>query len=130
QQRRLHVTEAKDKAGPGRWQPLLGQKALVTGANSGIGRAVAIALAEAGADVAVNYVVRPEEAAEVVEEIRKFGRDAVALKADVSAEDQVVAMFAAMTERFSRADILVANAGVQRDARFADMTLAEWNAVI
>jgi len=124
------VTEAKGKAGSGSWQPLLGQKALVTGANSGIGRAVAIALAEAGADVAVNYVVRPEEAAEVVEEIRKLGRDAVALQADVSAEDQVVAMFGAMIERFGRADILVANAGVQRDARFADMTLAEWNAVI
>ena len=124
------MTEAKGKAGSGSWQPLLGQKALVTGANSGIGRAVAIALAEAGADVAVNYVVRPEEAAEVVEEIRKLGRDAVALQADVSAEDQVVAMFGAMIERFGRADILVANAGVQRDARFADMTLAEWNAVI
>jgi len=124
------VTEAKEKAGSGGWQPLLGQKALVTGANSGIGRAVAIALAEAGADVAVNYVVRPEEAAEVVEEIRKLGRDAVALKADVSAEDQVAAMFGAMIERFGRVDILVANAGVQRDARFADMTLAEWNTVI
>jgi glucose 1-dehydrogenase len=124
------VTEAKGEAGSGSWQPLLGQKALVTGANSGIGRAVAIALAEAGADVAVNYVVRPEEADEVVEEIRKLGRDAVSLKADVSAEDQVVAMFAAMVERFGRIDILVANAGVQRDARFADMTLAEWNTVI
>jgi glucose 1-dehydrogenase len=124
------VTEAKGKAESGSWQPLLGQKALVTGANSGIGRAVAIALAEAGADVAVNYVVRPEEAAEVVEEIRKLGRDAVALQADVSAEDQVAAMFGAMIERFGRVDILVANAGVQRDARFADMTLAEWNTVI
>jgi glucose 1-dehydrogenase len=124
------VTDTQGKAGSGRWQPLLGQKALVTGANSGIGRAVALSLAQAGADVAVNYVVRPEEADEVVGEIKKLGRDAVALKADVSAEDQVVAMFRAMSERWGRVDILVANAGVQRDARFADMTLAEWNTVI
>jgi glucose 1-dehydrogenase len=124
------VTETQGNAGSGGWQPLLGQKALVTGANSGIGRAVALSLAQAGADVAVNYVVRPEEAGEVVEEITKHGRDAVALKADVSGEDQVVAMFRAMSERWGRVDILVANAGVQRDASFTDMTLAEWNTVI
>jgi glucose 1-dehydrogenase len=109
---------------------LLGQKAVVTGANSGIGRAVAIALGAAGADVGVNYVTHPEQAAEVVDQIRKSGSNAVALQADVSVEDQVSAMFAAMVEKFGRVDILVANAGVQRDARFIDMTLAEWNSVI
>jgi glucose 1-dehydrogenase len=124
------VSDAKPSPGSAEWRPLLGQKALVTGANSGIGRAVALALAQAGADVAVNYVVRPEEADEVVAEIGKFGRDAVALKADVSAEDEVVAMFRSMQERFGRIDILVANAGVQRDARFIDMTLAQWNSVL
>ena len=124
------MTEAKPNPAPADWRPLLGQKALVTGANSGIGRAVALALAQAGADVAVNYVVRPEEADEVVAELRKFGRDGVALKADVSAEDEVVAMFRAMGERFGSIDILVANAGVQRDARFIDMTLAQWSAVM
>jgi len=112
------------------WRPLLGQKALVTGANSGIGRAVAIALGAAGADVGVNYVTRPEDAEAVVEEIRKSGADALALQADVSDEDQVVAMFRKAIEHFRRLDILVANAGVQRDARFVDMTLADWNTVI
>jgi glucose 1-dehydrogenase len=125
-----HVTEEKQKGEADAPRPLLGQKALVTGANSGIGRAVATALGAAGADVAVNYVVRPEEAAEVVEEIRNAGTDAVALQADVSAEDQVVAMFRAMEERFGGIDILVANAGVQRDASLVDMTLAQWSTVI
>jgi glucose 1-dehydrogenase len=124
------VTEAKGREGSGVRRPLLGQKALVTGANSGIGRAVAIALAKAGADVAVNYVTHPEATAEAVEEIQRSGSDAIALQADVSAEDQVDAMFRVMVERFGRVDILVANAGVQRDARFVDMTLAEWNTVI
>jgi glucose 1-dehydrogenase len=124
------VSETKEKSGPSGWRPLLGQKAVVTGANSGIGRAVAIALGAAGADVGVNYVTHPEQAAEVVDQIRKSGSNAVALQADVSVEDQVSAMFAAMVEKFGRVDILVANAGVQRDARFIDMTLAEWNSVI
>jgi glucose 1-dehydrogenase len=125
------VSETKEKSGPsGGWRPLLGQKAVVTGANSGIGRAVAITLGAAGADVGVNYVTHPEQAAEVVDQIRKSGSNAVALQADVSVEDQVSAMFAAMVEKFGRVDILVANAGVQRDARFIDMTLAEWNSVI
>ena len=66
---------------------LTGQPALVTGANSGIGRAVALGLAQAGADVAVNYVVAPEAADEVVREIEAMGRRAIALKADVSRED-------------------------------------------
>jgi glucose 1-dehydrogenase len=124
------VTKAKEQIEPAVWRPLLGQKALVTGASSGIGRAVALALAAAGADVGVNYVARPEEADEVVEAIRRVGRDAVGLKADVSVEDQVGAMFRELFERLGRIDILVANAGVQRDARFVDMTLAEWNTVI
>jgi glucose 1-dehydrogenase len=119
----------KNRQGDG-WRPLQGQKALVTGANSGIGSAVALALGAAGADVGVNYVSRPEAADAVVEQIRKAGTDAIALEADVSNEDQVVAMFRNVIERFGRLDILVANAGVQRDAPFVDMTLADWNTVI
>jgi len=119
----------KNRQGDG-WRPLQGQKALVTGANSGIGSAVALALGAAGADVGVNYVSRPEAADAVVEQIRKAGTDAIALEADVSNEDQVVAMFRNAIERFGRLDILVANAGVQRDAPFVDMTLADWNTVI
>ena len=119
----------KNRQGEG-WNPLSGQKALVTGANSGIGRAVALGLGTAGADVGVNYVTGPEAADAVVEEIRGSGTDAVALQADVSDEDQVIAMYRQFVERFGHIDILVANAGVQRDAPFIDMTLADWNTVI
>jgi glucose 1-dehydrogenase len=111
-------------------QVLAGQKAIVTGANSGIGKAVAIALAQAGADVVVNYVVNEPEADQVVDEIRGFGRAAYAERADVSQEDQVVAMFDRAVSELGRIDILVNNAGLQRDAPFHDMTLAQWNTVI
>jgi glucose 1-dehydrogenase len=109
---------------------LIGQKALVTGANSGIGRAVAVALGEAGADVVVNYVSGEAAAAEVVKEIQSHGVSAYAHKADVTREDEVQAMFAAMVAQFATIDILVANAGLQRDAPFHAMTLEQWNTVL
>jgi glucose 1-dehydrogenase len=109
---------------------LSGQKALVTGANSGIGRGVAIGLAQAGADVMVNYVDGDDAAAAVVEEIRRSGARASAYKADVSSEEQVAAMFKSMREQLGTVDILVANAGLQRDAAFLDMTLERWNKVL
>ncbi len=109
---------------------LEGQKVLVTGANSGIGRAVAIAMGDAGADVLVNYVTKPETAEEVVAEIKNKGSDAFAFSCDVSREDQVKNMFQAMFERFDTIDFLVNNAGLQRDAAFDEMTLEEWNLVI
>ncbi|MEU2284938.1 SDR family oxidoreductase [Streptomyces sp. NPDC013178] len=109
---------------------LRGQKALVTGANSGIGKATAIGLGRAGADVVVNYVVGREEAEKVVEEITSFGVKAAAYEADVSNEDQVVAMTERMVEEFGTIDILVANAGLQRDASFTEMTLAQWQKVL
>ncbi|POX46405.1 sugar dehydrogenase [Streptomyces sp. Ru71] len=109
---------------------LKGQKALVTGANSGIGRATAVAMGRAGADVVVNYVAGEEEADKVVEEIQAFGVRAAAYRADVSAEDQVVGMVNRMVEEFGTIDILVANAGMQRDAPFTEMTLAQWQKVI
>jgi glucose 1-dehydrogenase len=109
---------------------LIGQKALVTGANSGIGRAVAVALGEAGADVVVNYVNQEGAAAEVVEEIQRQGVSAYAHKADVAREDEVQAMFARMLAQFGTIDILVANAGLQRDAPFHAMTLEQWNTVL
>jgi glucose 1-dehydrogenase len=111
-------------------QLLAGQKALVTGANSGIGRATAIALGRAGADVVVNYVTGADEAAEVVELIEASGVRAFAHEADVSDEDQVVAMVARAVEELGTVDILVANAGLQRDSALADMTLAQWQKVI
>jgi glucose 1-dehydrogenase len=109
---------------------LKGQKALVTGANSGIGKAVAIALGLAGADVVVNYVRGDEAAREVVDQIGTAGSRAIAVQADVSDEAQVQAMFARMFAEFGTIDILVNNAGLQKDAAIDQMTLAQWNTVI
>ncbi|MFE4576523.1 SDR family oxidoreductase [Streptomyces chartreusis] len=111
-------------------QLLRGQKALVTGANSGIGLATAVALGRAGADVVVNYVAGADEAEKVVEQIKAHGVRSYAHQADVSDEDQVVAMVAQMVEEFGTIDIMVANAGLQRDAPLTDMTLAHWQKVI
>ena len=109
---------------------LVGQKALVTGANSGIGRAVAIALGQAGADVVVNYVAGDGAAEQVVQIIREGGSNAFAHLADVSDEQQVQAMYARMLKEFGTIDVLVNNAGLQRDSAFHEMTLAQWNKVI
>lgn len=109
---------------------LMGQKALVTGANSGIGRAIASALGHAGADVVVNYVVNPEEADEVCREIERCGSRSLAIQADVSSEAQVRSMFSRAIETFGTVDILVNNAGIQRDAPFEEMTLEQWRQVI
>jgi glucose 1-dehydrogenase len=109
---------------------LTGQPALVTGANSGIGKAVALGLAHAGADVVVNYVTHPETAEEVAHEIEAMGRKAIALKADVSQEDEVERMFADAIAHFGTLHISVSNAGLQRDSPFDEMTLEQWNTVI
>ena len=109
---------------------LNGQKALVTGANSGIGKGIAISLGQAGADVAVNYFSGDEAAKEVVDEIVRSGSRAIAHKADVSKEDQVHAMFQRMLKEFGTIDILINNAGLQKDAPFDEMTLDQWNGVI
>ena len=109
---------------------LKGQKALVTGANSGIGQAVAVALAQAGADVVINYVTHPEAADAAVKEIQGHGVNAYAHQADVSREDQVQAMFRKMIQEFGTIDILVSNAGLQKDSPIDEMTLADWQLVI
>jgi glucose 1-dehydrogenase len=109
---------------------LEGQQALVTGANSGIGRAVAITMGAAGANVVVNYVSNEDAAHEVVEEIASLGSKAIAVRCDVSKEDQVDAMFIEAIDTFGTVDILVNNAGLQRDAAFADMTLDAWRLVL
>ncbi len=109
---------------------LTGQKAIVTGANSGIGRAVAVAMGRAGADIAVNYVDGDEAAAETAREISGFGVEAITVRADVSSEAAVAEMFATVMSAFGALDILVANAGIQSDAPFADMTLERWNKVL
>ena len=109
---------------------LKGQKALVTGGSSGIGKGVAIGLGQAGADVVVNYHSGAEEAEKVAEEIQGWGAKAYAHEADVSDEAEVEAMYARMMEEFGAIDILVANAGLQQDAPFDEMTLEQWNKVI
>ncbi len=109
---------------------LKGQKALVTGGNSGIGKAVAIELGKAGADVVVNYVRGEDQAREVVTEIEKSGSRAFAHQADVSQEDQVSAMFEKMKAELGTIDILINNAGLQQDAPIDEMTLNQWNLVI
>jgi glucose 1-dehydrogenase len=110
--------------------PLEGQFALVTGGSSGIGAACCRALAAAGAAVVVNYSNGEEEARAVVGAIEHAGGRALALKADVSAEAEVLELFAAMDRDFGRIDILVANAGIQRDAAVTEMTGDAWNRVI
>jgi glucose 1-dehydrogenase len=109
---------------------LEGQPALVTGANSGIGRAVALGLAASGADVIVNYIVDPQAAEDVAHRIEALGRKAITVKADVSSEEDVRSMFARAVEHFGTLHIVVNNAGLQRDAPFHDMSLDQWNKVI
>jgi glucose 1-dehydrogenase len=130
------MTDQKaDQAGPETPQQpvprlLPGQCALVTGANSGIGRAVALAMGAAGASVAVNWIAREEEANAVVEELRAGGSRALAVRADVSKEADVLAMFARVKEAFGRLDILVNNAGLQKDAPIDQMTVEAWDLVL
>lgn len=109
---------------------LSGQVALVTGANSGIGRGVALELARAGADVVVNYYAGDEAADLVVDEIEEAGGRAIAHRADVSDEGDVLAMYARLLEHFGTIDILVANAGIQIDSPFDEMSLEQWNQVL
>jgi glucose 1-dehydrogenase len=113
---------------------LKGQKALVTGANSGIGRAVAIALCRAGADVIINYRDGDEQAQQTIEEATHCGCKtngrAIAIRADVSKEADVRGMFQQMFDELGTIDILVPNAGIQLDAPIERMTLQQWNTVL
>jgi glucose 1-dehydrogenase len=109
---------------------LHGQAALVTGADSGIGKGVAMQLARAGAKVVINHVDAHEVAQLTVDEIVAAGGEAYAIHADVSKEAEVQAMFAEMYAQYGTIDILVNNAGLQRDSKLVDMTLEQWNTVI
>jgi glucose 1-dehydrogenase len=111
-------------------QPLRGQKALVTGASSGIGEGIARALGAAGAAVVVNYSGNAEGARRVADAIREGGGETLTIRADVARESDVEAMFAEMLGAWGRIDILVNNSGVQRDAALTDMTLEQWNTVL
>ncbi len=110
--------------------PLKNQKAIVTGASSGIGEACALALATAGAAVVVNYNSSDKAAERVVETICAAGGEAIAVQANVAREDEVEVMFATARKEFGTVDILINNAGLQKDAAFVEMTLKEWETVI
>lgn len=109
---------------------LEGQRALVTGASSGIGEGIAKALAAAGATVAVNYTSGAARAEAVVADIVKDGGKAVAVGADVSQEDQVDGLFDRLRSEWGSVDILVNNAGLQKDSPIQGMSLADWNRVL
>lgn len=112
-------------------QPVLvGQKALVTGGSKGIGEGIAVALAQAGADVLVNYFSDREGAERTAGKVRRTGRKALVVQADVAKEEEVQSMFARMIETFGRIDILINNSGIQLNAPFDRMTLAQWQRVI
>jgi len=109
---------------------LKGQTALITGSSSGIGKAIAIAMAREGANVVVNYHSNREGGMKVVSEIEEAGGKAIAIGADVSKRDQVQAMFKELIDEFGTLDILVNNAGLQKDADFLDLSLEDWQKVI
>ncbi len=108
----------------------MAQTAIVTGASRGIGRAIALKLADQGHDVVVNYLFEEEDYAGVVEEIKAKGVNAIALKADVSSFDQVKDMMDAVHEQFGKIDILINNAGITRDGLLARMKEEDFDSVI
>ncbi|MDX1963131.1 MAG: glucose 1-dehydrogenase [Pirellulales bacterium] len=109
---------------------LTGQTAIVTGASSGVGQGIAITLAQAGADVVVNFNSSEKGAIATAEAITKLGRRAVICQANVTQEPDVEKLFAKALAEFGRLDILVNNAGKQNDAMLDEMTLAQWNDVL
>ncbi len=106
---------------------LEGQVALVTGGSRSIGRAIALAFAREGADVAVNYLTHAEAAQSAVRDIESLGRRGLAVRADTSQRDQVHAMVEEVTTRLGPIDILVNNAGVQKRVFFLDLAEADWD---
>jgi 3-oxoacyl-[acyl-carrier protein] reductase len=109
---------------------LEGKMALVTGASRGIGHAIAVELARAGADVAVNFVSRPKEAAEVESEIVGLGRRCVTFQADVSRAGEVARLVSGTGSRLGAIDILVNNAGISRPQPIEEITEQDWDDLI
>ncbi|MFP4096161.1 MAG: SDR family oxidoreductase [Cyclobacteriaceae bacterium] len=111
-------------------QRLKGQFALITGASSGIGQAIAVAMAREGAKVGINYSSTREGAEETLRMVKEQGGEGLILQADVSDPDSVQQMFDQFLENFGTIDILVNNAGIQKDAAFLDMSFDDWQKVI
>lgn len=109
---------------------LTNQTAIITGSSSGIGKAIAIAFGQEGANVVVNYNSSRDKALEVVKQIKAAGGDAIAVKANVGKEADVLKMFEKAVTVFGQIDIVVANSGIQNDATFMEMTLEQWENVI
>jgi len=125
-----HYTVPNDSPPAPIHRVLKGQKALVTGASKGLGQAIAIGFAQAGADVLVNYYSDEAGAIQTAQIIQTTGAKAVIFKADTAKEDEVQAMFDYMIQSFGRLDICVPNSGIQLNARIDEMTLAQWQRVI
>jgi glucose 1-dehydrogenase len=109
---------------------LIGKKALVTGSNQGIGQAIALRLAQEGADVIIDYVTHPETAAETVQSVQKLGRRAVAIQGDISKVADTQRMVAESVKALGGLDILVNNAGVEKNAPFWEVTEADYDFVL
>ncbi len=123
------MTQDENQKGVSR-RRLEGRRALVTGANSGIGRGIALRLAQEGAGVAVNYISHPEAAEEVVQQINDAGVKGIAIRADVSNEVEVDEMFKQAAREFGGLDILVNNAAMEIRHEFLEMPLKDWQKVI
>lgn len=111
-------------------QDLKGKVAIVTGASRGIGRHIALQLAQRGADVAINYRSRESEADDVVKEIEAIGVRAQAIKADISKMPEARSLISQVHEQWGRIDILVNNAGITRDKSMKKLTDEDWNDVL
>ncbi len=109
---------------------LIGKVALVTGASRGIGRAIAVALAEAGANVAVNYRTQEREAEEVCSRIRKLGRRCIAVQADVARSSDISQLADTVVKQLGEVDILVNNAGIAATRTVESITEKDWNSLI
>lgn len=104
--------------------------ALITGSSRGIGKHIALALASAGYDIAINYVSRKKEADDTAKEIENLGRSCIVLRADVSKQEDAKAMVVNVIEKFGRLDVLINNAGITRDRTIMKMSFDEWDSVI
>ena len=111
-------------------ETLKGRRALVTGGNRGIGRAIALQLAEAGADIMINFVGSEAEADATAAECRAFGVQAACCYADISKEEDVAKLFAEMVQQLGGVDILVNNAGITRDALLLRLSADDFDAVL